>query len=102
MPKTVETSRETERREKLRRKTLKEGRIVFGDHDRVIDCVIRDLSDTGARLQTANTQGIPDEFYLYIVQLRQRVTVKVRWRTMDSLGVEYTGSLTDLPGLLRL
>ena len=46
-----------EKRKPARRRVLKEGKIVFADGLRVIDCTIRDLSTSGARLLIANTVG---------------------------------------------
>ncbi|MDD7908929.1 PilZ domain-containing protein [Pseudovibrio exalbescens] len=92
---------EDERRRSRRRRTLKEGRVVFNDHSVVIDCTIRDLSDEGARLLLETTQDIPDEFFLYIVQHRQRAKVEVRWRTGDAMGVEFVSALEEFPGLLK-
>ena len=57
----------------------------------VFDCTIRDLTEFGARLKLETTMDVPDEFLLYLVHLRQRVKVEVRWRTASSLGVEFMG-----------
>ena len=35
------------------------------DGMRVIDCTIRNMSDTGARLLIANTVGVPETFHLF-------------------------------------
>ncbi len=91
-----------ERRRARRRRTLKEGRIVFANHSMVLDCVIRDLSDFGARLKMETTMDVPDEFYLYLVHLRQRVQVEVRWRTADSLGVEFVGEKQTVSSLMKI
>ncbi|KZL12474.1 PilZ domain protein [Pseudovibrio axinellae] len=92
----------TERRRVRRRRTLKEGRIVFANQSLVFDCVIRDLSDYGARLKLETTMDIPDEFTLVLVHLRQRVRSQVRWRTSDSLGVEFTGEKETVSSVLRI
>ncbi|GHB17948.1 hypothetical protein GCM10007094_02050 [Pseudovibrio japonicus] len=91
-----------ERRRAYRRRTLKEGRIVFANHTMVFDCTIRDLSDYGARLKMETTIDVPDEFYLYLVHLRQRVQVEVRWRTPDSLGVEFVGEKQTVSSLMKI
>lgn len=92
---------ETDRRRSHRRRTLKEGRVVSNDHSTVFDCLIRDMSEGGARLKLETTQEIPDEFYLYIVHLRRRAKVEVRWRTGDTLGIEFMSALEEFPGLLK-
>ena len=52
----------SERRSIYRRRALKTGKIIFNDRQSVIDCVVRDESDAGARLKVGGVLGIPDEF----------------------------------------
>jgi len=92
----------TERRRVHRRRTLKEGRIVFANQSMIFDCIIRDLSDYGARLKLETTMDIPDEFLLYVVHLRQRVKAEVRWRTGDTLGVEFIGEKETVSSLMKI
>ena len=47
-----------------RRKTLKSAKIVFNKKQSVIDCFVRDVSDTGAKLQVADLLAIPRNFTL--------------------------------------
>ncbi len=91
-----------ERRRVRRPRTLKEGRIVFANQSMVFDCTIRDLTEYGARLKMETTIDIPDEFLLYLVHLRQRVKVEVRWRTADSLGVEFMAEKETVSSLMKI
>ena len=50
----------------LGRKVLKSGAIVFNFGNSVIDCTVRRLSDTGARLDLLSLQDIPPSFKLSI------------------------------------
>lgn len=54
-----------EKRKAQRRRVLKDGKIVFADGKCLLDCTIRDVSDTGARLLIATTVGVPERFHLY-------------------------------------
>ena len=47
-----------------RQKTLKSAKIVFNKKQSVIDCFVRDLSDTGAKLQVADLIAVPRTFTL--------------------------------------
>jgi hypothetical protein len=47
-----------------RQKTLKSAKIVFNKKQSVIDCFVRDLSDTGAKLQVADLVAVPKTFTL--------------------------------------
>jgi hypothetical protein len=49
-----------------RRKTLKSAKIVFNKKQSVIDCFVRDVSSTGAKLQVADLLAIPRNFTLML------------------------------------
>lgn len=51
-----------ERRLHGRRRTFKGGKLIFNKGLSVLDCIIRDLSDDGARLELTTTTTIPDQF----------------------------------------
>jgi len=72
-----------ERRRAARHRALKGGRIVFHHGSSVIDCVIRNMSDTGAALDVASTIGIPDEFELHLADHHLPRTCHVQWRKGD-------------------
>ena len=48
------------------RKVLKAGAIVFNFGNSVIDCTVRRLSETGARLDVLSLQDVPRQFKLSI------------------------------------
>jgi len=47
-----------------RRRMFKGAKITFNRRGSVIDCTVRNLSDTGALLEVQSTVGIPDTFEL--------------------------------------
>jgi PilZ domain len=55
---------ETEKRTTPRHKVLKQGTLAFGGGG--VDCVVRNISSTGARLDVANPIGLPGSFTLVI------------------------------------
>ena len=75
-----------ERRIAPRRNTNIKAEISFG-HVR-LDCIIRNVSDTGARLEVAKVAGIPDVILLHTPGHRPQ-TCRVVWRALRELGVEY-------------
>jgi two-component system cell cycle response regulator len=85
-----------EKRKVARRRVLKEGKIVFADAMRVIDCTIRDMSVEGARLLIANTIGIPDTFNLYEKSTGLLYPTCVVWRQSNALGVRFEGPATSI------
>jgi len=78
-----------ELRNNARRRTLKAGRIIFNDRFSVIDCTVRNLSDTGACLEVASIIGIPDAFDLNIEADQPGRHCHVAWRTERRIGVAF-------------
>jgi hypothetical protein len=57
-------SGDSNRRVTNRKKTLKSAKIVFNKRQSVMDCFVRDLSDTGAKLVVGDLAAIPRTFTL--------------------------------------
>ena len=71
-----------------RQRTLKGARIVLNDGYSTIDCMVRNLSESGARLRIASILGIPDTFELRFDDGR-KFACRTAWRTADEIGVEF-------------
>lgn len=60
------------------------------------DCVVKNISERGAKLTGRNLPVLPDHFDLSIPQKKAKYRVRVRWRVRDQIGVEfehvYTGA----------
>jgi hypothetical protein len=79
-----------ERRATQRRRVLKGGSIEFDG--RTVECVLRNISATGAALQLDRWLCIPHEFKLNIrhVEIRQRrVNCRVVWRKEALIGLVF-------------
>ena len=85
-----------EKRKTQRRRVLKEGKIIFADGMRVIDCTIRDISDSGARLLIANTVGVPETFHLFEKSSGMVYPTRVAWRQANAIGVKFDGPATSI------
>jgi PilZ domain len=77
------------RRQAPRVRTLKGGRIVTGSGNSVFDCMIRNISETGAMLALPNPFGIPAHFDLMLHAPKPRRPCTVRWRTDAAIGVSF-------------
>jgi hypothetical protein len=77
-----------EHRRSSRRRTIKGGTILFGTTS-AIDCVIRNLSETGAALEVESQAGIPDSFTLLIKPERIKRDCQVAWRSGKRIGVRF-------------
>ena len=83
-------------RRTARRKTLKAGKVVMSDWT-IIDCTVRDMSQTGARLEFAAIAVLPPEFRLLIVSSNELVPAKLAWHRGTTAGVEFTGPAVPAP-----
>jgi hypothetical protein len=77
-----------EKRLAPRRNTLIEAKIVFEGGRQRIDCVIRNLSDSGAKLEVGKVIGIPATFDLVAPGHRPH-PCRVVWRSLKELGVQF-------------
>jgi hypothetical protein len=80
----------TDHRTAPRQRTLKGARIVFNAGRSTIDCTVKNLSATGAKLQVASVVGVPNTFDLVLGEGPPR-PCRVVWRTLRELGIEFTG-----------
>jgi hypothetical protein len=85
-----------ERRTAPRQKSFLRGCIYFNNRRSAVDCLVRDISDTGARLIFSSTVAIPDIADLYIPQKEQTLRVHVQWRHGDEAGVTFA-NVTHTP-----
>jgi hypothetical protein len=70
---------------------LKEGKITNSELRCLANVVIRDLSESGARVQLPEGQALPDDFSLYIVTERLLYPAVARWREEKALGIQFVG-----------
>ncbi len=82
---------EQERRREERRRVMRRGKIVFRAGHGVIDCVLTNLSNTGACLR-APAMFVPHDFELRI-DCGPRYEVETAHRTTDMLGVRFVNSI---------
>ena len=68
---------------------LKGAKIVFNRRASVIDCVVRNLTNSGACIHTQDAATMPNQFELCFGDLRTFRRCAVIWRTPDKLGVAF-------------
>ena len=78
-----------ERRAIPRRKTRFKATVVYGAERSTASCVVRDLSETGARLKVDLASDIPTRFHLIWVAARAVVHVEAVWRSRGEIGVTF-------------
>lgn len=78
------------RRSSERFPTYLAGRISFEDDSPPIDCIMSDISATGARLGIMQLAEIPLEFELQIPEEGARAKVRLVWSNGREHGVVFT------------
>ena len=71
-----------------RLRTYKGGSIMFGVAA-AIDCIIRNMSETGAALEVESPVGIPDDFSLLIKPEYIKRNCHIVWRAGTRIGVQF-------------
>ena len=65
------------------------GRVLFNGGQNSLDCLIRDISGTGARLELSASVTLPDRFDLYLPHRDETCKVHSQWRRGTQLGVAF-------------
>lgn len=76
-----------ERRAATRHRVLKAGTIQFGDGS--INCMVQNLSSTGAMLNVTSSVGIPEHFTKILSPDGRHIPCHVAWRTEKQMGVSF-------------
>ena len=72
---------------------------IYDDNGRLIQqCLVRNFSNSGARIVGVESRTVPDEFILRISPHGRIHHCRVIWRSKDGIGVEFThASKRELP-----
>jgi PilZ domain len=87
----------SERRGSIRQKSFLRGCVYFNKRRSAVDCLIRDISDDGARIVFSEAVSVPDVVELYIPQKEQMLRSRVQWRHGDEIGLAFGDALAG-PG----
>jgi glycine cleavage system regulatory protein len=85
------------RRYAVRHKALKAVKLVALDAWVFVDGILRDISETGAKIECKNCAMVQDEFRLLIVVDGTIQPCKIIWRRLNTMGVEFTGPMRAAP-----
>jgi hypothetical protein len=87
----------SESRNNQRHRVLKAGKIVFNGGASVLDCTVRNVSETGACLVVVNAVAVPAEFDLLLDGASR--SCEAVWRKPNRVGVEFrhTAHSADAP-----
>ena len=65
------------------------GRVLFNGGQSSLDCLIRDMSSTGARLELSASVTLPDRFDLYLPHRDETCRVHLQWRRGAQIGIAF-------------
>jgi hypothetical protein len=78
-----------ERRHTPRHRTFLQGRVFYNNRRQSADCIIRELTDEGARLSFTDTVALPHAFELHIPNRDQTLRVETAWNHGTDVGVSF-------------
>jgi len=84
-----------QRRASPRSYTLLKGHIVYNDQLSRMECTVRDLSETGARLVFAQPVKIPAEFELQVPRKKLVRRAQVMWYDGPNYGIMFLNDVEE-------
>ena len=80
----------TERRKSPRQKSLYRGVVSFVDNNFTLDCMVRDISETGARVKFNSTPPIISEYLDLNIPIKGRTyRAKLVWCNANEIGIAF-------------
>jgi hypothetical protein len=73
----------------VRQRTFLKGTLYYDNRRASIECVIRDISESGARLTFEHPVVVPDNVELYIPHKQQTLRAYVRRRAPNEVGIAF-------------
>jgi PilZ domain len=78
-----------ERRQAARKRSLLQGRVYYNHRRSSVDCLVRDISERGAKLVFGEPVAVPDVLELYLPGKEELHRVVVQWRKGTEMGVDF-------------
>jgi len=78
-----------DRRHAPRHRTFLQGRVFYNNRRSTADCIIRELTDDGARLSFTDRVTLPHAFELHIPNRDQTYRVETIWNHGEEVGVTF-------------
>ena len=73
----------------IRQRTFLKGTVYYDNRRASIECVIRDISDSGARLTFDHPTTVPDNIELFIPHKQQTLRARVQRRGPNEIGIAF-------------
>ena len=82
----------SDKRSGTRTKSFLRGQIVFNNRMSTMDCIIRNISPTGAKLAVNEGLTLPDRFEISIPQKGETLAARIKWRRGEELGIVFVAA----------
>ncbi|MBM3606847.1 MAG: hypothetical protein FJX29_00115 [Alphaproteobacteria bacterium] len=83
----------TEVRKSNRKRAVLSGKIIFNDRKSTIDCLIRNVSDDGAKIEVSEAVVFPARFELQVPQHGRAYQARMAWRQGNEAGLEFANEV---------
>lgn len=93
---------EADKRGAPRQRVLKAAKIITMDNTSVIDCMVRNMSETGAQLVIEKSVRMPDEFQFFLANGDTVRDAALAWHRGDRVGVKFKGESRPAPHAVRM
>jgi hypothetical protein len=70
-------------------KTFLRAQILFNNRMTTVDCLIRNISAEGAKVEVSQAISIPTEFEIYIPRRNITCSARMVWRDANAIGIEF-------------
>jgi hypothetical protein len=81
-----------EMRQSERIRSFLRAKIIFNNRMSTIDCIIKNISATGAKIALADNLAVPTEFEIDIPQKGRSHRARLVWRDKEAIGIEFLDS----------
>jgi hypothetical protein len=86
-----------ERRQSTRRRVIYGGVVGYNRRRTTVECVIRNLSDTGAYVEFDDPAVLPEIVDLLIAKKNRAFTARVAWRQPNGVGLAFRAVDKEAP-----
>ena len=93
---------EVEKRIAPRHRVLKAAKIITMDNTSVVDCTVRNLSDTGAQVIIEKSVKMPAEFQFFLANGDTVRDAELAWHRGDRVGIKFKGESRPVPHAVRM
>ena len=86
-----------ERRQSTRARVIYGAVIAYNGRQSTVDCVVRNFSEDGAKVDFENPAQLPDAVELLITKKNRAFIAKITWRQANEAGLAFRPAERDAP-----